>query len=129
VLETLVKDRIGCKVRSIELSLPQRCAAHIASLTDISESVGVGMAGVKYATEGKTAVMATIDRMDSEEYSVSFGVKDIKGIANEIKRVPENYINAESNGVTEECISYLKPLIVGELSAEYENGLPKHIII
>ena len=38
VLEDLVKSNIGCKVRSIELSLPQRCAAHIASKTDIDES-------------------------------------------------------------------------------------------
>ena len=35
VLEELVKDRLGCKVRSIELNLPQRCAAHLASKTDI----------------------------------------------------------------------------------------------
>ena len=54
VLEELVKDRLGCKVRSIELNLPQRCAAHLASKTDITESVGVGMAAVDAATKGKT---------------------------------------------------------------------------
>ena len=38
VLEELVRDRIGCKVRSIELNLMQRCAAHLASATDLEES-------------------------------------------------------------------------------------------
>ena len=129
VLESIVKERLGCKVRSIELSLPQRCAAHIASGADIEESVGVGIAGVRYATLGKTGVMATIDRAESEEYSVSYGTADISKIANEIKTVPLDYINEEGNGVTEKCINYLKPLIVGETNVKYEQGLPKHVSI
>ena len=43
VLEELVRDRIGCKVRSIELNLMQRCAAHLASATDLEESRMLGM--------------------------------------------------------------------------------------
>jgi len=38
VLEELVRDRIGCKVRSIELNLMQRCAAHLASATDLEDA-------------------------------------------------------------------------------------------
>ena len=129
VLENIVKERLGCKVRSIELSLPQRCAAHISSKTDIDESVGVGKSAVSLALSGKTGVMATIERCDGKEYSVSFGVADIRTIANEIKTVPERYINARGNGVTEECMEYLKPLIVGENDVKYENGLPLHVII
>lgn len=129
VLEGIVKEKLGCKVRSIELSLPQRCAAHIASDTDISESVGVGKSGVRLAISGHTGVMATIDRADSTEYSVSYGMADIKTIANEIKTVPEDFINERGNGVTDKCLSYLKPLVVGEADVKYENGLPKHAVI
>ena len=43
VLEELVRDRIGCKVRAIELNLMQRCAAHLASATDLEESRMLGM--------------------------------------------------------------------------------------
>ena len=129
VLEDLVKDRIGCKVRSIELNLPQRCAAHLASLTDITESVAVGMAAVDAATEGKTGVMMTIDRAEGSEYAVSYGSADISGIANGVKQVPREFINDIGNGITDECIKYLAPLIVGETSPVYENGLPKHIVI
>ena len=129
VLESIVKERIGCKVRSIELSLPQRCAAHIASGTDIEESVGVGMAGVASAVSGKTGVMATIDRAEGENYSVSYGTFDISKIANEIKTVPADYINEAGNGLTEKCLDYLKPLIMGQTEVKYELGLPKHVII
>lgn len=129
VLEDLVKERIGCKVRSIELNLPQRCAAHIASKTDIDESVGVGSAAVKAATSGKTAVMMTINRGAGEEYSSYFDSADIAGIANGVKQVPREFITPEGNQITDECKKYIAPLIMGERFPEYENGLPKHIIL
>ncbi len=129
VLESLVKEKIGCKVRSIELSLPQRCAAHIASLTDINESVAVGKGAVTAAINGKTGVMMTIDRMNGDDYRTEIGCADIATIANAVKTVPSEYINAEGNGITEAGLKYLAPLIVGELDIEYENGLPKHFII
>jgi len=129
VLEGLVKDELGCKVRSIELNLPQRAAAHIASKTDIDESVGVGSAAVKYATEGKTGIMATIDRAEGDEYSVTFGYRDISTIANAVRGVPDEYINEEANGITEAGLNYLKPLILGELDVRYVAGMPEHIIL
>ncbi len=129
VIEELVKERIGCKVRSMEFSLSQRCASHIASLTDINESLLVGSGAVRFATEGRTAVMATIEREAADEYGVSVGCAEISGIANAVKTVPQKYINDQGNGVTDECIEYLRPLILGELDQKYDNGLPVHIII
>ena len=129
VLESIVKNRIGCKVRSVELSLTQRCASHMASLTDINESVMVGKGAVRAATEGRTGVMMTIDRAEGDEYTTTVGYADIAGIANAIKTVPAEYINREGNGITEAGLKYLKPLIMGELTLEFEDGLPKHFII
>ena len=129
VLEGIVKEKLGCKVRSIELSLPQRCAAHIASKTDIDESVAVGKSAVSLATNGATGVMATIERACGGEYSVNYGSADIRTIANAVRIVPDEYINAEANGITKAGIDYLYPLIQGELSVKYENGLPKHLKI
>ena len=127
VLEMLVKERLGCKVRSVELNLPQRCAAHIASLTDIEESNGVGESAVRLAINGESGVMSTIERACGKDYSVTFGKADIRNIANEIRTVPDEYINEEGNGLTELCLDYLKPLILGEVSPKYENGMPKHV--
>lgn len=129
VLESYVKEKIGCKVRSIELSLPQRCASHIASLTDLKESVMVGRGAVDAALSGKTAVMMTFVRSESDEYSVTVGSADIAGIANEIKTVPTEFINERGNGITEAGLKYLAPLIEGEVSPVYEYGMPKHVVI
>ena len=129
VLESYVKEKIGCKVRSIELSLPQRCASHISSLTDIRESVAVGRGAVSAAVNGQTGVMMTFVRETGDDYSVTVGSADIAGIANEIKTVPAEYINERGNGITEAGLRYLAPLTYGETSAEYEYGMPKHVII
>ena len=128
-LEMLVKDRIGCKVRSIELSLTQRCAAHILSKTDIDESLKIGEAAVKFAMEGKTGIMIIVKRISDTPYTIVIDCADISGIANEVRRVPAEYINKEGNQITEEGLNYLAPLIVGEVPLEYENGLPKHIVL
>lgn len=125
-LEGIIKAEIGCKVRSIELNLPQRCASHLASLTDINESVGVGKSAVGAAVSGRSGVMMTILRRPGE-YSVEYGCADISGIANGVRGVPREYINREANGVTQACLDYLAPLIVGEVEPEYYLGMPKHI--
>ena len=129
VLEWLVKDKLGCKVRSIEINLPQRAAGHLLSLTDINESVMIGNHAVESAIAGNTGVMISVVRGSSKDYSVSVSSADISKIANAVKQVPDEYINANGDGVTVECIKYLAPLIMGEVNVKYENGLPKHVII
>jgi 6-phosphofructokinase 1 len=127
VLENLVKNRLGCKARSIEFNLPQRCAAHIASGTDIKESVGVGRYAVECAISGKTAQMITINRKETAEYESYFDSADIACIANAVRGVPRHFINEDGNGITDECVSYLAPLIEGEVYPVYEKGMPKHM--
>ena len=89
-LELAIKDRLGCKVRSVELNLPQRCAAHIASKCDIEESFGVGSAAVSAAVQGVSREMMVIlrDSEQTEEYHSVFGHMDIDLIANKTKYVP-----------------------------------------
>ena len=57
MLADTVKNELGCKVRGIELSLLQRCAAHCASKTDVDESYMAGKAAVENAVAGKTDYM------------------------------------------------------------------------
>ena len=128
-LELAIKAEIGCKVRSIELNLPQRCAAHLASKNDLMESVMLGEAAVFTAEEGITRQMMTMERLPCENYSIEFWHKDVSEIANKIRYVDDAFINAEGNHVTDECCRYLLPLIQGEVKCKYENGLPVHIIL
>lgn len=129
VLEGLVKREIGCKVRSIELSLPQRCAAHLASATDLEESVLIGREAVRSAYEGNSGCVMTFLREENENYRVRVGITDVADVANQIRYVPDKYILPRGNGVTEDCLRYLLPLIQGETSPRYVNGLPYQLII
>lgn len=128
-LEIAVKNEIGCKVRSVELNISQRCASHLASKTDIDESVRVGRGAVFAASQGVTRRMMTILREDGEVYSSKIDHSDVSEIANKVKHVDDNFINERGNNVTDECCKYLLPLIAGEAKSKYENGLPVHVII
>ena len=125
-LEMLVKEKVGCKVRSVEINLPQRCASHIASSCDINESFGVGRAAVQAAEQGVSREMMVIIRNNDvdEPYSSVYGHMDIELIANKTKLVPSSYINSRGNNVTDECLEYILPLIEGECYPEYKHGLP-----
>ena len=119
--------RLGIKARAIELSTLQRCASHIASLTDIEEAYGVGEAAVQAAAAGQSGVAATLVRVSSKPYRWTTGVHAIEEIANQEKCVPTEWINEDGTGLTEEYIQYALPLIQGELTPIYFNGLPQHI--
>lgn len=125
-LEDLVRDRIGCKVRSVELNLPQRCAAHISSLTDVEEAEGVGAAAVRAAMEGATGGMAIFRRVSDTPYRVEFDHIPVSLAANQVKYVPREWINERGNNVTEAALAYIRPLVQGELPPVTVNGLPKH---
>ena len=128
-LELAVKAEIGCKVRSVELNLPQRCAGHLLSAIDIEESVATGKAAVAAAVSGVTRRMMTIRRTETEGYGYEIGNEDIFAIANQTKCVPAEFINERGNGVTDACLSYLLPLIQGERYPEYKNGMPVYFTI
>ncbi|MEE0970177.1 MAG: 6-phosphofructokinase [Clostridia bacterium] len=128
-LELAVKEAIGCKVRSIELNLCQRCASHIASLTDLEESVLVGKTAVLAAADGASKVMMTIDRVSTDPYEIKIGTADVDNVANKESLVPDDFINEEGNGVTDKCLDYILPLIKGEVNPRFKNGLPVHIVI
>ena len=128
-LEHAVKDKLGCKVRSVELNILQRCGSHIASRTDLEESVMVGRAAVKAASEGVTASMMNLTRVSDDPYVCEARYENIDKIANMVKKVPAEFINERGNNVTDECAKYLLPLIKGENNPEYKDGLPVHFTI
>ena len=129
MLELAVREKFGCKVRSIELSLPQRCAAHMQSATDIAESVRVGRGAAEAAIGAETGIMMIIERISNKPYASRIMHTDIKNTANKMRGVPREFINEEGNGVTDECLDYILPLIEGEIYPKYKNGLPVHFII
>lgn len=128
-LEMIVKDQIGVKVRSIEVNIIQRCAAHMVSKTDIDESFAQGKYGVSFAEENVTGSMVCIKRESNTPYTVSYFYANITEIANEAKSVPLEWINDAGNDVKQEVIDYISPLIQGECPVTFKNGLPQYVAV
>ena len=127
VLENLVIDRIGCKCRSVELNVLQRCASHVASKCDIDESRRIGEVAVKYALKGETGKMMCFRRLrNADTYRVEIYPENIANIANLVKKIPDKFLSSDSNGVNDRCIEYMLPLIKGEIDVVYEDGIPVH---
>ncbi len=128
-LELLVKEKIGCKVRSIEFNLMQRCASHVASLSDIEEGFGIGKHGVETAVKGITGKMVAIKRVSDTPYSIEFTEIDVDDAANKEKTVPEKWYNLEDKKVQKEICDYILPLIKGDTKKFVnEYGLNDYVI-
>ena len=126
MLADKVKSELGVKVRGIELSLLQRCAAHCASKTDVDESYMAGKAAVENAVAGKTDFMPGFKcTRGADGYKCEIELLPLSQVANTEKKVPREWINAEGNGVTQEFIDYALPLINGENVGPKVNGLPR----
>ena len=124
-LENLVKERLGVKVRSVELNVSQRCSSTMLSKADQKEAVASGAFAVSKAIEGTTGVMITFIREDGEDYRLTYGTSDVNNICNKEKVVPRSWINEDGTDVTEEFIKYARPLVQGNVVVETEDGLPK----
>ena len=126
LLANVVKERTGAKVRGIELSLLQRCGAHVASRTDIDESFLAGKTAVEAAVAGETDKMVGFEcSREGGKYVCQTKLFNLSEVANFEKKVPLEWINAEQNGVTQAFIDYALPLIQGDAKAPTENSLPR----
>ncbi|MBQ8349212.1 MAG: 6-phosphofructokinase [Ruminococcus sp.] len=128
-LEKLVAAEIGCKVRSIELNVMQRCSSHIASREDIESSAAIGSAAVEAAISGKSGCMMTFIRESDKPYRFRIETVDASKAANSEKLFPREWINEEGNNILPAALDYFMPLIQGEILPIMKNGMPLHMII
>lgn len=128
-LEKLVAAEIGCKVRSIELNVMQRCSSHIASREDIESSAAIGSAAVEAAISGKSGCMMTFIRESDKPYRFRIETADASKAANSEKLFPREWINEEGNNVLPVALDYFMPLIQGEILPIMKNGMPLHMTI
>lgn len=130
MLAGIVRREMGCKARALELNLMQRCAAHLASRTDLNESRLLGAKAVQCALSGRSGVMATLTRCPGESsYRIRLGSVDLERVANREKTVPVEWINGRGNDVTAEMIEYLAPLTEGYASGGFGNQYPEYMVI
>ena len=126
MLADLVKEKLGVKVRAIEFSLLQRCAAHLASKVDVEEAFASGAYAVKSAIEGETDKMVILKRdYSAEGYKCEPALMDVALAANTEKKIPLEWILPAGKGLSQEYVDYALPLIQGDSKAPLEDGLPR----
>lgn len=128
-LAQLVAAETGLKTRAIEFSTLQRAATHLASLTDINEAFQAGSDAMKAAANGETGKMIIFTRDGEEPYECGTSSYDIHEIANVERHVPDEWFTEDGTNLNEKYIAYARPLIMGELTPVYVDGLPRHIVM
>ena len=123
-LENLVKEKVGVKVRSIELNVCQRCSSAMLSDTDLTEAVNAGAYGVQAALKGETGKMITFNRHYNHPYELSYGTADVNNICNKEKPVPAQWITENGSDISNDFIAYAAPLIQGNVTVPMKDGLP-----
>ena len=126
-LASFIAGELGAKTRSIELSTLQRAGSHLASRVDILEAYQVGGAAVKAADEGDSGKMVVLVRHSDDPYQCGTEVKDVHKIANDERLVPREWVNEEGTYVTEDFVTYVRPLIQGDVSPVMVDGIPRHL--
>ena len=126
VLEAIVTKEIGCKARSVELNVMQRCAGHLLSKTDIEEAYLIGIEGAVAAEKGESGKMMTFVRDQDKPYRVHIDSVPVEKVANKEKLVPPEFIQG-NHDISSVMLDYIRPLIQGEIWIRFKNGLPKYL--
>lgn len=124
-LANMIKEKTGFKTRGIELSLMQRCGAHLASKVDVEETFEAGRQAVKAAVNGETDKMVCYERQPGEAYKCEYRLLPLELAANTEKTVPLNWITNNGTYISDEYVKYALPLIQGDCKAPLEDGLPR----
>lgn len=153
VLERMILEKMSVKTRSIEFNLLQRCAGHLLSKTDVEESFLLGAQAVELAVLGENGKMSSLRRISSEQnslekslgqrdsenskagksckagtgYAVEYSAVPLSAVANREKKIPLSWIGRDGHSLEEEALAYLRPLILGEYSCDFVDGLPQYI--
>jgi ATP-dependent phosphofructokinase / diphosphate-dependent phosphofructokinase len=121
-LSRLVEEKLGIPTRSMELSIPQRSDPLLASKVDQKEAIAASRFAVKSVIEGASGKMVCLTRLSGPSYKVRFVLRDVSKIANYEKKIPSSMLG-DSHGLSPTFRRYLAPLLIGEPSVKYENGI------
>ena len=124
-IKSLVEANLpGVKARLSVPGLMQRSAAHSASKVDADEAYLVGQAAVKAAINGESDKLVTLVRGDNDTYSCETGLAPLADVANNVKKLPREWINEDGVSMNFQFVRYAQPLIQGEVAVPHDNGVP-----
>jgi ATP-dependent phosphofructokinase / diphosphate-dependent phosphofructokinase len=124
-LAAQVKNSLKIKrVRADTFGYLQRSFPGIQSAVDAKEARLCGRQAVKYAMKENSGSVA-IRRLGGPGYKIELFRTELSSVAEKTKSMPDEYINAEGNGVTDAFVRYAMPLTGGLPKTAYLGGYPK----
>ncbi|WP_319557774.1 6-phosphofructokinase [Thiomicrorhabdus sp.] len=124
-LAHMVSTEIGCKTHCAIPDYLQRSASHMVSQTDWQMAYDAGKASVEAAVNGEHGTLPVVEKISDEPLSWQFKSVDLQEVANLEYQVPEEFICDNSLCVTDAALDYIRPLIQGERTPQFLNGLPQ----
>ncbi|MDE3058849.1 MAG: 6-phosphofructokinase, partial [Bacteroidota bacterium] len=112
-----ISEKLKLRARNEKPGLAARSSVHYASLVDQKEAYMVGKMAVRFAAKRETGVMMTLEREKGRTYRCHVGTAPLKNIAMSEKLLPENFINAKGNFVTDAFLRYCQPIIGGPIQS------------
>jgi 6-phosphofructokinase 1 len=124
-LRQLISSELGVKARYNRLDTCQRNAVHFASKTDSDEAWQTGQEAVRQALQGVSGVMITLRRESDEPYRCRIATAPLAAVANQVKHLPRDYMNAAGTHISDAMRRYVAPLMRGEVAIDMgPDGLP-----
>jgi len=121
-----VKSKLKIKrVRADTFGYLQRSFPGIQSAVDVDEARRCGREAVKLAMKQDNGSVAIRRTGNGKDYAVELFRSELSNVAEKTKSMPDEFINAEGNGITDAFMEYALPLVSGLPNTEYLGNYPK----
>jgi len=121
-----VKGKLKIKrVRADTFGYLQRSFPGIQSPVDVQEARWCGRHAVQFAMKEDNGSVAIKRTGNGKDYAVELFRTELCNVAEKTKSMPDEFINAEGNGITEAFCEYAKPLAGGLPKTEYLGAHPR----
>jgi 6-phosphofructokinase 1 len=107
-----LKKELGSKLRlrADTFGYLQRSFPGLVSATDAAEARECGRKAVEYAVNSGVSGGSVVMLREPGEYRISYDHTELRNVAKETRHLPDEFINAEGNGVTQAFLDYARPL-------------------
>lgn len=114
-LANLVIQKLGYKARGEKPGLLGRASIFMQSQVDIEEAQLAGELACRAALNGESGKMVAFSRVSENPYEMKPFLVDIDEVMMYERKMPDEFINEEGNGVTQAFLDWCRPLIGEEL--------------
>lgn len=110
-LANLITKKLHYKARAEKPGLLGRASIAWQSDTDREEAEQCGRAAVQAAVSGETGKMVALRRLPGADYKTETFLADIQDVMMTESKMPDAFINAEGNNITEAYKDWVRPLL------------------